>query len=197
MRPVAFLGTIPSIIYSRPNENYKDFRQALNYAKKQKLTMALAAQSPNFKLMKDIISKYSSEDYFVVVGFKNGSQPLMNVLGGHIDIGSTVIDAVIPELKMERVIPLAVIYSSRMKSFSEIPTLKDLGIVLENEDRYYNNFFLWANSSVSIELVTKVQDALVLFLNDKKSEEFRNSMHIQFGKNNIKNPEKYMEELLR
>lgn len=197
IKPVAFLGTIPSMVYSRPNENFKDFRQALDYGKKQKLTMALAANTPNVKLMKDVIQKHSDSQLFITVPFKTGSLGLLSVLGEHVDTGVTVIDVLLPEIKNNRITPLALIYPSRLKEFLEVPTLREIGITVDNEDRYYNNFFLWSNSTASNDLLNKVKDALFNFLTDKKSEEFRNSLYIQFGKNNIKNPEKYMEELLK
>ena len=197
IKPVAFLGTIPSMVYSRPNENYKDFRQALNYAKKQKLTMALAANTPNIKLMKDVIQKHSDSQLFITVPFKTGSLGLLSVLGEHVDTGVTVIDVLVTEMKNNRIVPLALIYPNRLKEFLEVATLREMGIIVDNEDRYYNNFFLWSNSTASNDLLNKVKDALFNFLTDKKSEEFRNSLYIQFGKNNIKNPEKYMEELLK
>jgi|LakMenE01Jun11ns_1017448.scaffolds.fasta_scaffold9954696_5 tripartite-type tricarboxylate transporter receptor subunit TctC len=197
IKPVAFLGTIPSMVYSRPNENFKDFRQALDYGKKQKLTMALAANTPNVKLMKDVIQKHSDSQLFITVPFKTGSLGLLSVLGEHVDTGVTVIDVLVTEMKNNRIVPLALIYPNRLKEFLEVATLREMGIIVDNEDRYYNNFFLWSNSTASNDLLNKVKDALFNFLTDKKSEEFRNSLYIQFGKNNIKNPEKYMEELLK
>jgi tripartite-type tricarboxylate transporter receptor subunit TctC len=197
IKPVAFLGTIPSMVYSRPNENFKDFRQALDYGKKQKLTMAMAANTPNAKLMKDVIQKHSDSQLFITVPFKTGSLGLLSVLGEHVDTGVTVIDVLVPEMKNNRIVPLALIYPNRLKEFLEVATLREMGITVDNEDRYYNNFFLWSNSTASNDLLNKVKDALFNFLTDKKSEEFRNSLYIQFGKNNIKNPEKYMEELLK
>jgi tripartite-type tricarboxylate transporter receptor subunit TctC len=197
IKPVAFLGTIPSMVYSKPNENYKDFRQALNYAKKQKLTMALAANTPNIKLMKEVIHKHSDSQLFITVPFKTGSLGLLGVLGEHVDTGITVIDVLVPEIKNNRIVPLALIYPSRLKEFPEVPTLREMGIIVDNEDRYYNNLFLWSNTTISNDSISKIKDALYNFLTDKKSEQFRNSQHVQFGKNNIRNPEKYMEELLR
>jgi tripartite-type tricarboxylate transporter receptor subunit TctC len=197
IKPVAFLGTIPSMVYSRPNENFKDFRQALDYGKKQKLTMAMAANTPNAKLMKDVIQKHSDSQLFITVPFKTGSLGLLSVLGEHVDTGVTVIDVLVPEMKNNRITPLALIYPSRLKEFPEVPTLREMGIIVDNEDRYYNNLFLWSNLTASNDLLNKVKDALFNFLTDKKSEEFRNSQHVQFGKNNIKNPEKYMKELLK
>jgi tripartite-type tricarboxylate transporter receptor subunit TctC len=197
IKPVAFLGTIPSMVYSRPNENFKDFRQALDYGKKQKLTMAMAANTPNAKLMKDVIQKHSDSQLFITVPFKTGSLGLLSVLGEHVDTGVTVIDVLVTEMKNNRIVPLALIYPNRLKEFLEVATLREMGIIVDNEDRYYNNFFLWSNSTASNDLLNKVKDALFNFLTDKKSEEFRNSLYIQFGKNNIKNPEKYMEELLK
>jgi tripartite-type tricarboxylate transporter receptor subunit TctC len=197
IKPVAFLGTIPSMIYSRPNENYKDFRQALNYGKKNNLTMALSANSANIGLMKQVIQEHSNSQFFITVPFKTGPSGLLGVLGGHVDIGVTVIDSLVPEIKNNKIKPLALIYSSKVKDFPEVFTLRELGIQVENEDRYYNNFFLWTNNTMLNDSINKIRDSLFNFLNDKKSEEFRNSMYIQFGKNNIRNPEKYMEELLK
>jgi tripartite-type tricarboxylate transporter receptor subunit TctC len=197
IKPVSFLGTIPSMIYSKPNEKYKDFRQALNYGKKNNLTMALSANSANVNLMKEVIQEHSNKQFFITVPFKSGPSGLLSVLGGHVDIGVTVIDSLVPEIKNNKIKPLALIYSNRLKDFPEVFTLRELGINVDNEDRYYNNFFLWSNSTASNESITKIKDSLFNFLTDKKSEEFRNSMYIQFGKNNIKNPEKYMKELLK
>lgn len=195
--PVAFLGTIPSIIYSKPNENYNNFRKALDYGKKEKLSMAIAMNTPNFKLMEELLSKYKQEENLTLVPFRTGSQGLLGVLGGHVSLGVTVIDVLIPEFEKGSIVPLALVYESRLKSLSGLPTLKELGLTIENEDRYYNNFFLWSNLDKNNEEVNRVRNVLSEFLNGSQSEKFLSSMFVQFGQNGVRTPEKYLNKILK
>lgn len=195
--PVAFLGTIPSIIYSKPNENYNNFRKALEYGKKEKLSMAIAINSPNFKLMEELLLKNRQEDNLTLVPFRTGSQGLLGVLGGHVSLGVTVIDVLIPEFEKGNIVPLALVYESRLKSLSNLPTLKELGLSIDNEDRYYNNFFLWSNVDKNNEELNRVRNVLSEFLNGSQSEKFLSSMFVQFGQNGVKNPEKYLNKILK
>lgn len=195
--PVVFLGTIPSIIYSRPNENYNNFRRALEYAKREKITMAIAMNSPNLKLMEELLSKNRQQDNLTLVPFKTGGQGLLGVLGGHVTLGVTVIDTLMPEFERGNIVPLALVYESRLKSLNNVPTLKELGLSIENEDRYYNNFFLWTNVDKNSEEVNRVKNALSEFLNSQQSEKFISSMFVQFGQNNVRTPEKYLNKILK
>ena len=195
--PVAFLGTIPSIIYSKPNENYNNFRRALEFGKKEKLSMALAMNTPNFKLMEELLNKYKQEENLTLVPFRTGSQGLLGVLGGHVSLGVTVIDVLIPEFEKGNIVPLALVYESRLKSLSNLPTLKELGLTIENEDRYYNNLFLWTNVDKNNEEVNKVRNVLSEFLNGSQSEKFLSSMFVQFGQNSVRTPEKYLNKILK
>ena len=195
--PVAFLGTIPSIIYSKSNKNYSDFREALNYGKKENLTIAIAMNSPNSKLVGEIVSKNKVEENLTIVPFKTGTQGLLGVLGGHVTMGITVIDVLTQEIEKNTIVPLALVYESRLKAFSALPTLKELGLSIDNEDRYYNNFFLWTNVDKNTEEIIRVKNVLNNFLTEKQSEKFISSLFVQFGKNDIRNPEKYLEKLIK
>ena len=195
--PVVFLGTIPSIIYSKPNENFKDFRQALNYGKSEKLTIALAANTPNIKLIEGLLNKHNHDENLTIVPFKTGSQGLFGVLGGHVTLGVTVIDILIPEFEKGSIVPLALVYESRLKSWPNLPTLREMKLSIENEDLYYNNIFLWTNADKNNEEVNKLKTSLHEFLNGNQSEKFISSMFIQFGQNNIRTPEKYLNKILK
>jgi tripartite-type tricarboxylate transporter receptor subunit TctC len=108
-----------------------------------------------------------------------------------------VIDVLIPEFEKGSIVPLALVYESRLKSLSNIPTLRELGLSIENEDRYYNNLFLWANVDKNNEEVNKVRNVLSEFLNGSQSEKFLSSMFVQFGQNNVRTPEKYINKILK
>lgn len=195
--PVAFLGTVPSIIFSRPTQNYKDFKEALIYSKKENQTLGVAMNSANVKLIEEILAKNKQENELSIVPFKSGGQGLFAVLGGHVNMGITVIDILTQEFERRTIVPLAIVYESRLKSFPLLPTLRELGLSIDNEDRYYNNFFLWSNMNKNSEEVIQTKKALDNYLNDKQSEKFLSSMLVQFGKNDVKEPEKYLDRLIK
>jgi tripartite-type tricarboxylate transporter receptor subunit TctC len=195
--PVAFLGTVPSIIFSRPTQSYSNFKEALIHSKKENLTLGLAMNSANVQLIEEILIKSEQEKELTIVPFKSGGQGLFAVLGGHVNLGITVIDILTQEFERRTIVPLALIYESRLKSFPAIPTLRELGLVVDNEDRYYNNFFIWSNADKNSEEVIRIRKALHNHLNDKQSEKFLSSMFVQFGKNDVRQPEKYLEKLIK
>ena len=47
------------------------------------------------------------------------------------------------------------------------------------------------------EELIQTKKALDSYLNDKQSEKFLSSMLVKFGKNDVKEPEKYLDKLIK
>lgn len=197
IHPFLFLGTIPSMIFSKPTDNFNNFKQAIEYSKKEIVSIAGAANSPNNRLLQQIVSKHNLKDNITLVPFRTGSQALLGVLGGHVTMGVTVLDVLMPEIESGNIKPLAIVYEKRIKNFPNVMTLKEMGISDDSEQKYYNNFFLWVNDNRNEEEINRVRKELFEFLKGDSSEKFLNSLYVQFGSNSIIEPEKYLNKILK
>lgn len=194
--PVAFLGTVPGVIFSKPNNKFKNFKEAIEYSKHTSLTYGIPSGSANLPLFKKIAKKYTSETNFVEVFYKSGGPITMDVLGEHIDIGISVLTSVSEYIDNGTLIPLAVFSSKRSRNLPNVPTIQELGVGLPDEFKYYNNVFLWANKNADPAIIDRLRNSIDQYMSSNASLDMRSRQDIQMGNRNVSTPEKYLKDLL-
>lgn len=100
--------------------------------------------SANVGLFREISVKYAKSK-MVEVPFKSGPEIITNVLGGHVDIGVTTVDGALPYIKDGTLKALGVFSYKRSELLKNVKTLKEQGLKIENEEKYFNNIFLYSN----------------------------------------------------
>jgi hypothetical protein len=65
-----------------------------------------------------------------------------------------------------------------------------------NDYRYFNNVFLFANKSANLQEVNKLRKAIDAYMQSSDSLEVRKKMDIVFGKQSITSPESYIKEII-
>jgi hypothetical protein len=196
MVPVAFLGTVPGVIFAKPNNKFKNFKEAIEYSKRISITYGIPQASANLPLFRKIAKNYTTENNFVEVLYKSGGPVTMDVLGGHIDIGVTVNANAAPYFADGTLIPLAVFSSKRSRNLPNVPTLQELGVGISDEFKYYNNVFLWANKNADPVTIDRLRNSIDKYMSSDVSLGMRIRQDIQMGNKSIKAPEKYLKELL-
>ena len=66
-----------------------------------------------------------------IIPYDDGTQTLIGLLGGHIDVMSTFPTNSAPQIKAGKIRPLAFADSKRDPDFPEVPTLRELGVDVE------------------------------------------------------------------
>lgn len=194
--PVAFLGTVPGVIFAKPNNKFKNFKEAIEYSKRLPVTYGIPNASANLPLFKKIAKRYTSETNFVEVLYKSGGPVSMDVLGGHVDIGISVLTTVSPYFADGSLVPLAVFSSRRSRNLPNVPTIQELGVGISDEFKYYNNVFLWANKNADPVTIDKLRTALEKYMSSEVSLDMRIRQDVQMGNRSAGTPEKYLRELL-
>lgn len=197
MVPIAFLGTIPGSVFTHPNKEFKNFKEAIEYANnKKKLSYGIPISSANVKLFRAISRKYSTPENLMEVPYKTGAPAIVDVMGGHLDIGVSTSEAILQYIEEDKLKPLAVFADHRSYLLPNVPTLKELGVSIPTEYKYYNNMFLWANKNANPDDIKKLREVLGTYLTSKESDHTRKKIDVQIGNRSVTQPEKYLKELL-
>ena len=196
MIPVAYMGTIPGVIFSKPNINYTNFKEVLDYTKTKSLSYGVPVASNNGKLIRSLVEKYSISENMIAIPYKSGSLITTDVVGGHLDIGVSIPNNINQFVEENKLTPLAVFAAQRSQYLPNTPTLRELGLNTKNDYRYFNNVFLFANKSANLQEVNKLRKAIDVYMQSKDSLEVRQKMDIVFGKQSIASPESYIKEII-
>ena len=194
--PVAFLGTVPGVIFSKANNNFKNFKEAIEYSKSKSITYGIPMASANLPLFRKIAKKYTNTTNFVEISYKSGSSVTTDVLGGHITIGVSIVSNISQYVATGTLIPLAVFSSRRSSNLPGVPTIQELGVGIPDEFKFYNNVFLWANKNADPAAIKKLRLALDNYMSSEESFGLRSRQDIQMGNRSVRTPEKYLKELL-
>lgn len=191
---VSYIGANPGLIFSKPNNNFINFKEAIAYSKRIPLTYGVAFSNTNAELLRKIAIIYSSEQNLIEVRYKSGAQITTDVAGGHIDIGVTTVAK--PLIDSGILIPLATIFTQRSQQFLSTPTLYELDIKISNEHKYYSNLFLWANKNANPFIIKKLRRAISKYLLSAESADMRNRLNLYTTAQKLDSPEQYLKELL-
>lgn len=194
MQVLAYMGTMPGVIFSLPNKKYSDFKELLTYSKKNKVSYAISSTAPSAKLFRRISQKYNPD--LIEVGYKMGPEVVPAVMGGHVTVGITAVDTVLPLILKGEVTALAVFGFQRVDALALTPTLTELGITIPGQAMYYNNIFLWGNNSADGKKVKDFKRKLAEQMKTKEYLDVVDSLHIQFGVKNFNQSEFFLREIL-
>jgi len=194
LKPIAFLGTAPGVIITLPGRPYRNYKEFLEYSKNNKTSCAIIGDAANAPFFREVSKKYKS--YPVEVPYKSGSQVVADVIGGHVDIGVTVIDSIVPLIEQGRLVPLAVLSKKRSVFLPDVPTVDEIGISVNDESKYYNNFFLWVNKDADPKKVEEFRKKLFVYLGSEDANAIMKKMDIQYGNRNFYDAEKILKNIL-
>ena len=196
MIPVAYMGTIPGVIFSKPNAKYSNFKQALEYASGNPISYGVPTASNNGKLIRSLAEKYSTSANVVEVPYKSGGMITSDVVGGHLEIGVSIPNVVNQYVDEGKLVGLAVFAAQRSHYLPNVPTLREQGLSTPQDYKYFNNVFLFANKSADPKQVERLRKRIAEYMRSDESLDVRKKMDIHFGKQSITSPEKYIKEII-
>jgi len=126
LTPLGLSTLSPALIVARSDAPYKDFKEMIEYAKKNPGKIRCGTPGVGTVSTFDMeIIKALTEVNITLVPFKGASPAIAAVLGGHVDIAIAAIGPLISHIRSGKT--RGIIISDKFSEFSDIPTLKQLG----------------------------------------------------------------------
>lgn len=143
--PVAYLGSATSILVARPNPNYKNAQQLLEYSKNNNISFGAVNANNLVGYMDIMFSTHGNKNQVAKVLYRNGGQLLTEVVGGHVDVALSTPSVAMPYITEGKLIVLGAIGSARSRLLPDVSTLSQQGFSIPNETKFFNYIILWAN----------------------------------------------------
>lgn len=140
LTPLGYFGSVPSVFAVRSDSPFKTFGDLVEYARKNpgKLKNAAGGLATSSQFNLDILCARNKLD-ITSIPFKGGGEATVALLGGHVDMTSSGVLTLGPQIKAGQLRPLAITSQKRFPAFPDIPTTKELG--------YPDlNFVLWVGA---------------------------------------------------
>lgn len=125
--PVTILGTLPLVIATGPEQPFKSLPEMIAYAKSRPGQLAIGYTDASTLLFGEMLKSAAGLD-IRQVPYKGGAPMLVDVMGGHIQLGATGAGSAHPHHKAGKIRVLAVSESKRAPSMPDIPTIAESGI---------------------------------------------------------------------
>jgi tripartite-type tricarboxylate transporter receptor subunit TctC len=127
--PIVQLTNVPNLLVTYPGSPYNTFEEVLNAAKKNPNSVkvaisgigAVSSHLPLIQLEKKTGAK------FKVIPYKGGGGAAIQVLGGHVPVGSVDLMAAGRYIESGKLKALAIFADRRSPVLPDTPTLKELG----------------------------------------------------------------------
>jgi tripartite-type tricarboxylate transporter receptor subunit TctC len=127
--PIALIGTLPQVIAVHPSLPVHTLRELIDYAKKNpgKLSFGTSGIGTAQHLGGLQLNKMAAID-LQHIGYKGGSQAVVDLLGGQIPIGIVTLSNVIDHARAGKLRMIAVLEAQRAKAAPEVPTVAEAGL---------------------------------------------------------------------
>jgi len=126
LTPLALVTQVPSLIAIRSDAPYKNFKEVVDYAKRNPGRMRCGTMGVgsvgDFNV--EIVKMVAGAE-MTIVPFKGGAPGVTALLGGHIEAVAQSLGALIPHIRSGSM--RAVATSLKFRELPDVPTLKELG----------------------------------------------------------------------
>jgi len=125
--PIITLASSPNVIVASPNLGVTTIKDLIAKAKVQKLSYGSPGVGSQLHLAVELLKEKAGID-LVHVPYRGSSQALGDLLGDHIDLLATNLQAVLPAIQEKTVVALAMTTAHRTPLLPDVPTLGETGI---------------------------------------------------------------------
>jgi tripartite-type tricarboxylate transporter receptor subunit TctC len=156
--PVGLVGLSPTVLCVSTKLPVTDYRSFVEYAKRNpaKLSYASSGNGTLNHLVSELL-KMETGIFAVHIPYRGTGQAMTDLIAGQVDMMFDAPVTVIPQMQANRIRPLAVGGSVRVKGLPNIPTFKELGV-----DDFDGSLWLGllAPSGTPVEIVSSLNTAL-------------------------------------
>lgn len=168
----------PFLVLVNKDSQFNTMDDLVAYAKAnpQKVKMGgYSVQSVDQKLVNKIMKQTGTE--FTYVPYKGGMEPVVAVLGGHVDVAVANPSEMLANYETGNVKVLATCSNKRFAPFDDVPTLKEQGIdVVEEHWRG-----VMASKDVPMEIIQTLDQAIKKTIDDPEFQAFLKSSSMYEG----------------
>ena len=125
--PVAMLASAPNLFVVSRKLGITTIKELLDKTKTTKLSYGSPGVGSQLHLAMELFKEKTGVD-IAHVPYRGSSQALGDLLGGHLDILSTNLTAVIAEVQAKTLVPLAMTTAQRSPVLPDVPTLAEAGV---------------------------------------------------------------------
>jgi tripartite-type tricarboxylate transporter receptor subunit TctC len=174
---IAYFGGPPNVFVVHPSFGAKTFAEFM--AKVKDAKQGIEYVSPGLGTGGNMVAEYfkiKSGAKLIHVGYRGGGAAIMDLIAGHVKVGSMTLSTTIPHIRAGSLIPLAVSSAERVPDLPNVPTLKELGY----PDLIATTWFsLSGPANLPKEIVDKVNRAVVASLSSDKVQQHLKQEEIQ------------------
>jgi tripartite-type tricarboxylate transporter receptor subunit TctC len=174
---IAYFGGPPNVFVVHPSFGAKTFVEFM--AKVKDAKQGIEYVSPGLGTGGNMVAEYfkiKSGAKLIHVGYRGGGAAIMDLIAGHVKVGSMTLSTTIPHIRAGSLIPLAVSSAERVPDLPNVPTLKELGY----PDLIATTWFsLSGPANLPKEIVDKVNRAVVASLSSDKVQQHLKQEEIQ------------------
>lgn len=125
---IAYLGGPPNVFVVHPSAGVNSFRELLALMKNQ--AGGVQYGSPSIGSVGNMVAEYVAEKEkvkLVHVTYRGGGSAIVDLVAGHLKVGSMTLSTTRQHILAGKIKPLAVSSAQRLAEFPDLPTLVELG----------------------------------------------------------------------
>jgi tripartite-type tricarboxylate transporter receptor subunit TctC len=187
--PVSFIGYVPMILVTGASSSLQKFED-ISKSKTENLTYGSGGIASLTHANMAYIS-YLLNTPMTHIPYQGAAKAAIDLAAGRVDLYFDFYNSAIPFIKDNRVRPLAVAGSTRLKELPDVPTLKDKGIEWPLEAFY----ILFANNQVDKETLNTIEKIISKTLRTN-STPYENQ-GIQIDKSKLSDVNKFHADMIQ
>jgi tripartite-type tricarboxylate transporter receptor subunit TctC len=153
--PVTMVASVPSVVVVHPKVPIHSIKELIAYAKANpgKLNFGSAGNGTSHHLAGELF-KVLTGTQINHVPYKGAAPAMQDLLGGQVDLMFDGMGTSAPQIRGNKLRPLAVTTAARSPAFPEVPTMAEAGVANYLVTTWYA---IWAPTGTPAEIVTKLQ----------------------------------------
>lgn len=139
--PLGYFGDVPSVFAVKADSPFKTLKELIDYARKNpgKLKNSAGGLITASQFNLEILCSKNNIN-ITTIPFVGGSDALVALLGGHVDMTSSSVTGLGPQIKAGKLRPLAIVANKRFPQFPDIPTTAELGYAYVSFKNWFGIF---------------------------------------------------------
>lgn len=153
--PVTMVAMVPNVIVLHPKVPIGSVKELIDYAKANpnKLNFASAGNGTSHQLAAELF-KVKTGTRMNHVPYKGAGPAMQDLLAGQVDLMFDGMGSSAPQIRGQRLKPLAVTTATRSPAFPDVPTVQEAGVPGYEVTTWYA---LWAPAGTPQDVINKLQ----------------------------------------
>lgn len=155
IKPVAYIGAIPMVLVTNPENSIKTVSDLNKLSSPTILAGSTGLGGLSYasvEYLQNFVTKPITQ-----VQYRSTNSASLDLAAGHLDIAVDFINTALPHIQAKKISPLAVISDRPIETLPGVPTMLDLGIKWNLKSFY----MLYATADVDDALIDQVRNSIV------------------------------------